>query len=307
MTAVAAVTLTWNLIADIRGLFAYPFMVTALQAGTTVAVLGGVTGWFMVLRRESFAGHTLAVVGFAGGSGAALFHLDPAIGFFTAGVVAALVIARLPTSRSGGLGGFGEQSAGIGTVQALALASGYLFSSLYGGLLSGASALLFGSIGGVSTGQVRLLVVVAVGCLLVLAVIGRPLLFVSVDPVLAAARRVPVTLVATVFLVVLALAATATAQVTGSLLVFALLVAPAATAHRLTVRPARGMALAVVLGLLVVWLGEASAYYLGYPIGFWVSTYGFAAYLLTVLGQLAARSVRGRRSRVSPRASAVTG
>jgi len=299
------VTLTWDLLADIRGLFAYPFMVTALQAGTTVAVLGGIVGWFMVLRRESFAGHTLAVVGFAGGSAAAFARVDPAIGFFTAGVLAALVIARLPASRAGGLGGFGEQSAGIGTVQAVALAAGYLFSSLYGGLLSGASSLLFGSIGGVSTAQVQLLVIVAAGCLLALAAIGRPLLFVSVDPVLAAARRVPVTLVATVFLVILALAATATAQVTGSLLVFSLLVAPAATAHRLTVRPARGMAVSVVLGLLVVWLGIASAYYLGYPIGFWVSSYGFGAYLLTVLVQQVGRSVRGR-ARLSPQADPVS-
>lgn len=279
------------------GLFAYPFMVTALQAGTTVAVLAGIAGWFMVLRRESFAGHTLALVGFAGGSAAAFAGFDPAIGFFTAGILAALGISRLPAGRPGGLGGFGDSSAGIGTIQALALASGYLFSSLYGGLLSGVSALLFGSIDGVSRAQVHLLAVVALCCLIVLVVIGRPLLFVSVDPVLAAARRVPVGFVTTVFLVVLALAATATAQVTGSLLVFSLLVAPAATAHRLTARPGRGLALSVVLALATVWLGIASAYYLVYPIGFWVASYGFGAYALTVLIQAVAQARSRRRQR----------
>lgn len=291
--------LSWNLAADVRGLFTYPFMVTALEAGTTVAVLGGIAGWFMVLRRESFAGHTLALVGFAGGSAAAFAGVDPAIGFFAAGIFAALAIARLPATRASGLGGFGEQSAGIGTIQALALASGYLFSSLYGGLLSGVSALLFGSIGGVSRDQVRILVVVAAVCLVALAAIGRPLLFVSVDPVLAAARRVPVAVVTTAFLVILGLAATATAQVTGSLLVFSLLVAPAATAHRLSTRPARGIALAVVLGLLTVWLGIASAYYLSYPVGFWVASYGFGVYALTVATQAAAHAVtrRGQRAR----------
>jgi zinc/manganese transport system permease protein len=133
----------------------------------------------------------------------------------------------------------------------------------------------------------------------VLAVIGRPLLFLSIDPVLAAARRVPVTLVSTAFLVVLGLAATATAQVTGSLLVFSLLVAPAATAHRLTARPARGIALSVAIGLLTVWLGIASAYYLAYPVGFWVATYGFAAYALTLLTQAASQRL-ARRSRPAP-------
>jgi len=188
-------------------------------------------------------------------------------------------------------------------VQALGLASGYLFSSLYGGLLSGASALLFGSIGGVSRNQVTILVVVTGGCLLVLAVIGRPLLFVSVDPVLAAARRVPVALVTTVFLVVLAVAATATAQITGSLLVFSLLVAPAATAHRLTARPARGVAVSVLLALVTVWLGIGSAYYLAYPVGFWVATYGFGAYTVTLLTQAIARGMRrrpGRTARTPP-------
>ncbi len=287
--------LSWDLAADVRGLFAYPFMVTALQAGTIVAVLAGIAGWLMVLRRESFAGHTLAVVGFAGGSAAAFASIDPAIGFFTAGGLAAVVIARLPASRTGGLGGFGGQSAGIGTVQAVALASGFLFSSLYGGLLGGVSSLLFGSIGGVTRAQVHLLAAVAAGCLAVLAVIGRPLLFVSVDPLLARSRRIPVATVTTTFLVVLALAATATAQVTGSLLVFSLLVAPAATAHRLTSRVGRGMGAAVLLALVVVWLGVASAYYVRYPVGFWVSTYGFGAYVLTVGVQAVARSARALR------------
>ena len=298
--------LSWDLVADVRGLFTYPFMVTALQAGTVAAVLAGITGWLMVLRRESFAGHTLALVGFAGGSAAAFAGIDPAIGFFTAGVLGAAVVAGLPASRAGGLGGFGDQSAGIGTVQALALASGFLFSSLYGGLLGGVSSLLFGSIGGVTRAQVQLLAIVAAGCLAVLAVIGRPLLFASVDPGQARARGVPVAAVTTVFLVVLALAATATAQVTGSLLVFSLLVAPAATAHRLTVRPGRGMAVAVGLALAVVWLGIASAYYLRYPVGFWVSSYGFGAYVVTVAAQALTRAARSRRPD-RPRVAAVAG
>ena len=48
--------LSWNPIDDVRQLLLFPFMVNALEAGTIVAVMAGVTGWFMVLRRQTFAG-----------------------------------------------------------------------------------------------------------------------------------------------------------------------------------------------------------------------------------------------------------
>jgi zinc/manganese transport system permease protein len=76
--------------------FAYPFMVNALEAGTVVALVAGVIGWFMVLRRQSFAGHTLAVVGFPGAAGATLLGIGVAWGYFAFCIAAALVIALLP-------------------------------------------------------------------------------------------------------------------------------------------------------------------------------------------------------------------
>jgi zinc/manganese transport system permease protein len=114
--------------------------------------------------------------------------------------------------------------------------------------------------------------------LLALAVVGRPLLFASVDPAVAAARGVPVRLLSTVFLVVLGAATAATSQITGALLVFALLVMPAATAQNLTARPARGLAVSVLIALGVTWTSLTVAYYSPYPIGFWVTTFAFAAY-----------------------------
>ena len=62
--------LSWNLRADLDQLFAFHFMVNAFRAGTIVAVLAGAIGWYMVLRRQAFAGHTLAVVSFPGAAGA---------------------------------------------------------------------------------------------------------------------------------------------------------------------------------------------------------------------------------------------
>ncbi|MEW1820374.1 metal ABC transporter permease [Arthrobacter sp. NPDC080031] len=277
-------------------LFAYPFMVNAFQAGTIVAVAAGAIGWFMVQRRQSFAGHTLAVIGFPGAAGATLLGLSPALGYFVACIGGALAIAALPaTGRAGGeLGGASEESAAIGTVQAFALACGFLFVSLYKGFLGGLNNLLFGTITGVTTGQVALLAVAGLVSLTVLACIARPLLFSSIDPAIAASRGVPVRAISAAFLILLGVATAGTSQVTGSLLVFSLLVAPAATATRLTARPVLGIVLSVVIALAATWAGESIAYFSPYPIGFWVASLAFAAFVAATAWQ-AGREHRGRR------------
>jgi zinc/manganese transport system permease protein len=274
--------LSWNVIDDVRQLLSFHFMLNALRAGTIVAVVAGAIGYFMVLRRASFAGHTLAVIGFPGAAGATWLGVNAAFGYFGFCVAGALIIAAIPSSRnqSQASGGYGEESAVIGTVQAFALACGFLFVSLYKGFLSGLNSLLFGTITGVTDTQVVVLLIAGAGCLTVLAALGRPLLFASVDPAVAASRGVPVGLISAAFLVLLGIAAAGTSQVTGSLLVFALLVAPAATASRLTARPLTGLLTSVAVALAVTWIGEGIAFFSPYPIGFWVTTLAFGSYLL---------------------------
>jgi zinc/manganese transport system permease protein len=190
----------------------------------------------------------------------------------------ALVISAIPRSVSGPARS--SESAIIGTVQAFALACGALFVSLYGGFLNSLTGLLFGSFLGISPGQVTVLAVVAAAALLVLAVIARPLFFATVDPDVAQARGVPVRMLGTLFLVLLACAAAEVSQITGALLVFALLVMPAATAQQLTAAPLRSFVLTLAIGLLTAWLGLAAAYYSVYPVGFTITTVGFACYVL---------------------------
>jgi len=295
--------LSWNLVEDLRQMLSFHFMLNALRAGTIVAVVAGAVGYFMVLRRQSFAGHTLAVIGFPGAAGATWLGISPAFGYFGFCIAGALVIAALPGGgrANAGLGGYGEESAVIGTVQAFALACGFLFVSLYKGFLSGLNNLLFGTIIGVTDDQVATLLLAGGLVLVVLAALARPLLFASVDPAVATARGVPVRLLAAGFLVLLGVAAAGTSQVTGSLLVFALLVAPAATAARLTARPALGAALSVLIALVVTWAGEGIAFFSPYPIGFWVTTLAFGAFLLaTAYRALANRTRRGHRNRGEP-------
>jgi len=265
-----------SLVQPIAQMLTYPFMAHAFEAGTIVAVVAGLIGWFMVLRRQAFAGHALAVVGFPGAAAAILLGVGAAYGYFTFCLAAALAIALLPPSR----GGRGDESAVTGTVQAFALASGFLFVSLYHGFLNGVDALLFGSFLGISQGQVLALLAAGLGALAVLAMIGRPLLFASVDPEVAAAGNVPVRALSVVFLLLLGVAVAEASQITGTLLVFALLVAPAATAQTVTTRPAVGLVLSPLIALVVTWGGLTLAYRWPYPIGFFVTSLAFAAYVI---------------------------
>ncbi|HEX3054892.1 MAG TPA: metal ABC transporter permease [Gaiellaceae bacterium] len=268
--------LSWSPVADVRALFAFPFMQHALAAGTIVAVMAGVIGWFMVLRRQTFAGHTLSVTAFTGASAASLAGVPVAVGYFgTCGLGAIALAAAAGQRRS-----LGSESAATGSIGALALALGFLFVSLYHGVLTGLDSLLFGTFLGITSSQVLVLLVVAAVALVVVALAARPLLFSSVDPDVARAGGVPVRLLGLGFLLVLGLSVAETSQITGALLVFALLVTPAAAAHRITARPFASVVLSVALALAVTWLGLALAYFSVYPVGFYITSLSFAVYVL---------------------------
>ncbi|MDQ1508667.1 MAG: zinc/manganese transport system permease protein [Actinomycetota bacterium] len=293
MFADSAAPLTWNLARDFNQLFQFHFMVNAFRAGTAVAITAAAVGWFMVLRRQTFAGHTLGIVAFPGASAAIWLGVSATLGFFAFCIAAALVIAALPRTTGGASSS--EEAALIGTVQAFALASGFLFVSLYGGFLNGLTSVLFGSFLGITDAQVVTLAAVAVVAVIILAVTRRPLLFSSVDPDVASARGVRSRLLSTMFLVVLGAAVAEASQITGALLVFALLVVPAASAQVLTARPGVSFLLATVFGIGITWAGLACAYYSPYPVGFWTTSIAFGTYVAARLCAAPAhRLVRSR-------------
>ncbi len=269
---------SFNPFADVHELLRFPFMVSALEAGTIVAVMAAVAGWFMVLRRETFAGHTLSVMSFPGASAAALAGVPLAFGYFASCGVAACAIALGSTTGREGRNR-SQESAVIGTVQVAGFALGFLFLSLYNGVLESLESLLFGSYLGITHGQVEVLLAVALAVLVFFVVAGRPLLYLSVDEPLARARGVPVRTLHVLFLLVLGLSVAATAQITGALLVFALLVAPPAAARQLTDRIVLGLVLAIAIGLAVTWSGLALAYFTDRSSGFLVTTIAFLLYV----------------------------
>lgn len=269
---------SWDIVADIQLLLAYHFMRNALLVGTLIALVAGPIGYFMVLRGQSFAGHTLANVGFAGAAGSLLLGLSPLLGVLGFGVLAAL-----------GIGALGERArahwgdVAIGTVLAFALGLGLLFTQLSANFSESVYSLLFGTIVGISDVDVRIVGLTTVVTLAVLCAVGRPLLFASVDPQVAAAHGVPVRALDYTFLLLLAFAVAQAVQIVGVLLIFALLVTPAAIAQALTSRPGLAIALASVLALLFTWLGLSIAYFTPYPVGFFITSIAFGAYLLVRL------------------------
>lgn len=259
-------------------LLAYDFAQNALLAGVVIAVVSGLVGRFVVLRNMSFAVHGIAEVGFTGTAAAVLFGFDPVLGLLAGALVASLGIGTLGVRLR-------DRDVAIGAVLAFGLGLGVLFLTLYTRYATQAFSILFGTITGVSRQDVLLLLGLGLATIAALAVIARPLTFASVDPEVAEARGVPVRALSTGFLLILAVAVAEAIQVVGVLLVLTLLITPAASAQKLTVRPAAGTAVGVGIALACTLGGVLLSLETPYPASFYVSALSFAAYLLArVLG-----------------------
>lgn len=278
--------LSWNLAGDIAQLFQYQFMVNAFLAGTVVAVVAAAVGYFVVLRASSFAAHALSHIGFAGATGAVALSLSPVLGLLAFTLGSGLAIGALGDRIRG-------RDVVIGIVLAWTLGLGVLFLSLYTGYATEAYALLFGEILGISLQNVAVTAAVGVVTIAALVVMYRPLLFASVDEDLARARGVPTLALSMAFMALLALAVTDAVQVVGVLLIFALVVTPAAIATRLVSRPAAAIALGVALSLAFTWLGLAISYYSPHPVSFFITSLAFLTYVaVRAAGAMSARFSR---------------
>lgn len=253
-------------------IFQYEFMRNAFLAGTIIAVTAGVIGYFVVLRGLSFASHTLANVGFAGAAGAVLLGTNPAFGLLTFTLLGGLGMAAFGRRLS-------QRDIAVGIILSIALGLGILFISLYQGYSTEAYAVLFGEVLGINQQDVVIAFAVGAFTLLALGVMYRPLLFASIDEQAAEAKGVPVQFISFTFLLLLALSVAEAVQIVGVLLIFALLVTPAAIAERLVLRPSVAILLSVVLSLLFTWGGLVLAYYLPYSLGFFITSLAFGTYL----------------------------
>jgi len=262
----------WNLWADFQNMWQYAFMQHAFEAGTIVAIVAGVVGYFVVMRRLSFAAHALSHVGFAGAAGAVLIGINPVFGLlvFTSG--GGLAMAALGRRAN-------TQDVQIGTVLAFMLGLGVLFINLYKGYATEAYSLLFGEILGISIGDVFITLIAGVLIIATVALLYRRLVFTSLDEDVAEAKGISVLGMGICFMLLIAVATSIAVQVVGVLLIFALMVTPAAIASRLASRPFQGIAISVVIALAATWFGLFISYYLPYPVSFFITTSVFIVYL----------------------------
>jgi zinc/manganese transport system permease protein len=262
------------------------FMVNAWEVGTMVAIVGGVVGFFVVLRGSAFPAHAIPNGAFAGAAGANLIGLSPLLGLGAFSFAAALGIGAL--SRRG------RSDAVTALALVMMLALGAAFLSLSTQYEPQIFSLLFGEILGVSTSELAPVIALGAVCVLAVAVLFRPLLLSSIAPDIAAARGLRPQRLEIAFLVVIACATTMTVPVVGALLIFTLMIGPSAAAQCFTNRVGRALIGSVVIALLTIWMALACAYESNWPVGFYVSVFSAAWY---GIGRGYAASYRRRRTR----------
>ncbi|MBI2743607.1 MAG: metal ABC transporter permease [Chlamydiales bacterium] len=253
-------------------LFAYEFMRNAFIAGTLAAIVSAIVGYFIVLRSQNFAGHALSHIAFAGAAGAGLVGLSPSTGQLILTLLAAI-----------GMGSIGERASksdvAIGVTLAFSLGLGVLFLHFYTNYAGQAMAILFGDLFGVSNHLINMMLIYSVVSIVGIALLAKRILFVSLEPELAEAKGLSLRLVSILFLMLVAVAVTEASQVVGILLVFTLLIGPAAAALCCTRRFWSGIWLSIGIGIAVVWAGIILAYFTNLPVSFWISALSFGTYI----------------------------
>jgi zinc/manganese transport system permease protein len=271
MKALAAVEFQSNWLEILQS----SFMQHALIGGSLVAVAAGLLGYFVITRQNAFAAHALAHIGFPGATGAILIGAPVTLGLAVFCVGGGLLIGLFGRRVA-------DREMATGTILALATALGVLFASLASANASTTTSVLFGNLLAISQDQLWVYGAFTLAVVVTLAVLARPLLFASVDPAVAEARGVPVRALGLAFVVLLALTITMAVQVVGTLLLFALVVTPAATALRITARPGRVAVIAVALALGAVWGGLVLSAMVDLPPSFFIVSLAVIAWVVVL-------------------------
>lgn len=261
-------------------IFSQSFMINAFISGTIVAIVAALVGFFIVLRGSTFVAHALPKIGFAGAAGAVMLGINPIIGLVAFAIGGAISI--------GWLGKRDHHDVVTALTLVVALGTGALFLVLTNNYATGAYALLFGQLVGVSSSEIMDTAILGIICIVVLAILYRPLLFASITKEGAEARGIQIRLLDITFLIVAGIATAVTVPVVGALLSFSLMIGPSATTLYITHHPLRSLGLSICIAVFTTWAALILGYDTGWPIGFFVAT-------LSVLFYGGARLARGLR------------
>ncbi len=261
-----------NLVQDFLSMWQFNFMRNAFIAGSIIAVIAGIVGYFVVIRKLSFAAHALSHAGFTGAAGAVLFGINPLIGL--------LVFTSLGGVTIGSLGKkVVNRDIQTGSVLAFMLGLGVLFISLYKGYATETYSILFGQILGISSSSVIISVVASILVFILIVLLYRKFLFSSFDETVAEARGLNIYWTGIIFMLILAITTSIAVQIVGVLLIFALLVTPAAVAVKLSNKPINGMIISALISLSATFVGLFISFYIPYPVSFFIISIVFMEYI----------------------------
>lgn len=241
------------------------FMRNALIGGTLVALAAGLIGYFVIVRNTAFAAHALAHIGLPGATGAALLGLPVGMGLLAFCVGGALVIGTLGSRAH-------DREVATGTVLALATGFGLFFNSLATKNSSTLTNVLFGNLLAITHQQLLTFAALLLVLAATVVFVFRPLLFASVNAQVAEAKGVPVRALSVLFMVLLGIAVTMAVLAVGTLLLFALVVTPAATAIMVTARPILAMTISTAISVVSVWVGLTVSAIFNMPPSFVIVT-----------------------------------
>lgn len=241
--------------------FAYEFFRNGLAVATLAGALCGLIGVFVVLKGMSYIGHGLSHAIFGGFAASALLGINFLLGAGVWGVASALMINGVTRRRLIGA------DAAIGVITTASFALGLALLALFGGAGQNFDAALFGSILGVTDGDVVAVALVTALAAAVVLLRYRALLFTTFDPEVADASGVSTARNDALLMVVLAAAILTTMQVLGVTLVAAALVIPPTVARMLTDSFARMLSLATAIGAACGFVGMNLSYHLDVQSG----------------------------------------
>lgn len=268
----------------------YEFMRRALVAAVLVGAIAPLVGVFVVQRRLSLIGDGMGHVALTGVAVGLLTGTAPVWTALVAAVAAAVLLEAIRAiGRTGG-------DLALALLFYSGIAGGVVLVSLTpSGGAANLVAYLFGSVTTTTWSDLAVFGGLAVVVVVVLAVWGRVLYAVSEDEEFARAIGLPVRLVNTLLLVLVATTVVLSMRVVGLLMISALMVVPVATARLFATSFARTLVLASLIGAVVAVAGTTGSYYTSTPSGGSIVLLAVAAFLAAAAATGAARQVAAWR------------
>ncbi|MFC4892859.1 metal ABC transporter permease [Pseudofrancisella aestuarii] len=257
--------------------FSYTFMQYAFIAGTIIAFICGIISFFVIIRRLSFASHALGHISLTGAAGAVLINISAMTGQLFINLIAGLL-----------MGAFGDKikknDIAIGIVLTFFLGLGTYFLFLYQTGYSGSvMSILVGNILTVTLEQIYILLGLAIFTIILLISIARPLFISSLDPVFAESKNIPNKFLSILLFVAIAITVSMACQVVGILLVFSLLIGPAAIATQWVDGFYKPIILSTIISIISVWSAIIAAYYIDVPISFFITSIICGLYVISLV------------------------